>query len=220
MSELVLMAVTTTSRSEVDWITEGIGRLFPDEWEAFRAASDHLPNERLVEAYARRLASFDAQDRWAAAAAWNEWESTHVSLDPNFIPVSRHFQDARALVFATLVTHYWANDGFLGEGAAVLDRMAVIEHIPAVLIHGRRDFSGPLITPWKLHRHGPPADWSLSKARDTVAPSVGSRCGWQSTHFGDLYRTLRIARRVSVHARRTFKLQMGDNWLASETVPT
>lgn len=158
VSEMVLMAVTTTSRAEVEWITEGVGRLFPQEWEAFEAASARRPDERIVEAYARRLASSNDLDRLAAAEAWNEWESTHISLDPNFTPISHRFDDQRALVFATLVTHYWANDGFLGAGNAILERMPSIESIPAVLIHGRRDYSGPLITPWKLHQL-----WSSSR---------------------------------------------------------
>lgn len=155
VSEMVLMAVTTTSRAEVEWITEGVGRLFPEAWEAFDAASHRRPDERVVEAYARRLASDDILDRLEAAKAWNEWETTHVSLDPNFAPISHRFDDEHALVFATLVTHYWANDGFLREGEAIFDRMSEIKDIPAVLIHGRRDYGGPVITPWKLKKSWP-----------------------------------------------------------------
>jgi proline iminopeptidase len=74
VSELVLVAVTTTSREEVDWITEGVGRIFPEAWQRFEQESDRRNGERIVEAYARRLASGDLQDRQRAAHAWNEWE--------------------------------------------------------------------------------------------------------------------------------------------------
>ena len=40
----------------------------------------------------------------------------------------------------------------------ILNRISAIEHIPAVLIHGRRDISGPIITPWRLHRLWPASD--------------------------------------------------------------
>ena len=76
----VLAAVTTTSRGEVDWLTEQMGRVFPEEWERFARASDRRDGERLVEAYARRLAGADLEDRRAAAAAWDRWEAVHVSL--------------------------------------------------------------------------------------------------------------------------------------------
>ena len=30
-----------------------------------------------------------------------------------------------------------------------------ISHIPAALLHGRRDISGPVMTPWRLHQQWP-----------------------------------------------------------------
>jgi proline iminopeptidase len=155
VSELVLVAVTTTSREEVDWITEGVGRIFPEAWQRFERESDRRNGERVVEAYARRLATGDLQDRQRAAHAWNEWESTHISLDPNWEPVDQFLDKAEALTFATLVTHFWSNDAFLRNGNEILARVPIIEHIPAALIHGRRDISGPAITAWRLHQPWP-----------------------------------------------------------------
>ncbi|WIB59552.1 alpha/beta hydrolase [Curtobacterium sp. MCLR17_007] len=152
---LALMAVTTTSRAEVDWITEGIGRLFPEDWDRFAQASGRRPGERIVEAYARRLTGADAADRTAAAAEWDRWESVHVSLDD---PGSRgrgHIGQEARLAFATLVTHYWANDAFLPGERAVLARVAELAAVPAALVHGRRDVSSPAATPWLLHRQWP-----------------------------------------------------------------
>jgi proline iminopeptidase len=88
---VVVGAVTTTSRDEVDWITEGVGRLFPEAWAAFEAASGRREGERVVEAYARRLADpADAADRARAADDWDAWESVHVSLDPAWRPGPMH----------------------------------------------------------------------------------------------------------------------------------
>jgi proline iminopeptidase len=155
VTEIVLVAVTTTSREEVDWITEGVGRVFPEAWERFEAASKRRPGERVVEAYARRLAGGDAADRARAADAWDAWESMHVSLDPLWQPSPLHADPAERAVFATLVTHYWANDAFLPGPKRILGRVDRIAHIPAVLIHGRHDISGPVITPWRLHKGWP-----------------------------------------------------------------
>lgn len=155
VTELVLSAVTTTSRREVDWITVGVGRVFPEAWRRFEQASGRIGGERIVEAYARRLASADMDDRLRAARAWNEWESTHISLDPNWVPIEKRFDEMQALAFATLVAHYWSNDGFLQNGNEILSRVSAIGHIPAVLIHGRRDISIPLVTAWHLHKHWP-----------------------------------------------------------------
>jgi len=155
VTELALVAVTTTSRDEVNWITEGVGCLFPEEREQFEKASSRREGERVVEAYARRLANGSLEERLQAAQDWNAWESTHISLDPNWTPIESHFDDLQGLAFATLVTHYWANDGFLRNGAEILANMGRIAHIPAILICGRRDFSGPAKTAWRLHQAWP-----------------------------------------------------------------
>ena len=36
VSEIMLNAISTTRRSELDWLYRGVGRFFPEEWERFR----------------------------------------------------------------------------------------------------------------------------------------------------------------------------------------
>src|SRR5690606_10709158 len=150
---LALLAVTNTSTEEVEWITEAMGRIFPEEWERFAAAVVHEPGERIVDAYARALRDTNARSRAAAAEAWGRWEDVHVSLGPGWEPNPR-WQDPRTRdVLATLVTHYWSHSGFGGD--QILERMDRLAHIPGVLIHGRRDISGPAIVAWRLHKAWP-----------------------------------------------------------------
>ncbi|TXL72993.1 prolyl aminopeptidase [Vineibacter terrae] len=170
ISELVLVAVTTISREEVDWITDGVGRFFPEAWQRLEHASGRRDGERIVDAYARRLATMDVADRRRAARAWNDWESTHISLDPNWEPIGQRFDERQSLVFATLVTHYWSNDGFLHDGKEIRRRLGTIGHIPAVLIHGRRDISGPAATAWHLHRHWPASRLVIVEAEGHGGP--------------------------------------------------
>lgn len=170
VTQLVLVAVTTTSREEVEWITEGVGRIFPEAWQSFERASGRREGERIVEAYARRLATGDLEDSLLAARVWNDWESTHISLDPKVVPINQRFDEPSALGFATLVTHYWSNDGFLRNGNEILRRMPLIAHIPAVLIHGRRDISGPAIGAFRLHQA-----WPASRLKIVEADGHGGR---------------------------------------------
>lgn len=39
VSEIVLVAVTNTRHSEIQWLYTGVGALFPEQWERFRDAS-------------------------------------------------------------------------------------------------------------------------------------------------------------------------------------
>ena len=149
---IALVAVTTTSREEVQWITEGVRRIFPEAWEEFAKAAKCRPGERVVEAYARRLAGEDRDDAEAASLAWDRWESTHISLDPLWQPGPMFDDDHERMAFAILVTHYWSHDAFLRNGEGIMERIHELNGVPGYLIHGRRDVSGPVVTAWKLHQ--------------------------------------------------------------------
>jgi proline iminopeptidase len=42
---------------------------------------------------------------------------------------------------------------FSGTDKPLWERINELNGVPGYLIHGRRDVSGPVITPWKLHQH-------------------------------------------------------------------
>ena len=105
---------------------------------------------RLAAAYARLLADPDLHVREDAARRWCAWEDTHVSLMPGWAPDPR-YEDA---IFARLVTHCWSHGCFLADGQ-LFDHVDRLAGIPAVLVHGRYDVSGPLETSWRLQRAWP-----------------------------------------------------------------
>jgi proline iminopeptidase len=155
---LVLAAVTTTSRREVEWITRDVGRIFPQEWDRFAAAvPDTLQHLPLVDAYAMLLSDPDPGVREHAAREWCAWEDAHVSLTPGHRPNPRFDEAEFRLRFARLVTHYWRHAGFLEDDQLLRDA-PTLDGIPGVLIHGRYDVSGPLETAWRLSQ-----SWATSQ---------------------------------------------------------
>jgi proline iminopeptidase len=157
-SELVLASVVGTSHAEVAWVTRAMGRVFPERWERFR---DHVPegdrDGNLAAAYAGLLQDPDPSVHEPAAAAWCEWEDTHVATVPGYEPDPRYDDPRFRLCFARLVTHYWSNAAFLPEGA-LLDGAGRLAGIPGVMVHGRLDISGPLDVPWQLSKAWPDAE--------------------------------------------------------------
>ncbi len=152
---LVLGAVTSGRLRETQWVTRDMGRLFPREWDEFVG---FLPEDErggdLAAAYARRLASPDPAVQEEAALRWCTWEDTHMSLAPGAGPRLQLRDPQWRLVFARLVTHYWGHGCFLPDGE-VLANVHRIAQLPAVLVHGRHDVSGPLDTAWELHKRWP-----------------------------------------------------------------
>ena len=168
--------MTSGSHAEIQWISESIGRVFPREWDAFNAASGRRPGQRLLDAYVERLTDPDPQVRTAAALAWCTWEDTHVSLDPTFKPWLAQQDPQFRELFALHVAHSWAHDAFLGE-RGILDQIATIAHLPAVLIHGRLDVSGRSSPPGNCTNGGPQVDSSslstkATATRTSAPPSI------------------------------------------------
>lgn len=168
---LVLALVGTTSPREVEWITEGVGRLFPREHARFAAAvPERYRGRPLVDAYAEWLADPDAAERDRAAREWCAWEDAHVSLSPGHAPSPRYEDPVFRMTIARLVTHYWRHHAFLGD--SLLRDAAHLNGIPGVLIHGVFDVSGPLETAYELGRR-----WRSSRLvvlEDTGHGGMGS----------------------------------------------
>jgi len=173
VSSVILGLVTTTSRREVDWITEGVGMVFPREWDRFASAvPPDYRRERLVDAFAAMLASPDEELRRLAAREWCLWEDAHVSLAPGARP-SPMFDDAGfRFRFARLVTHYWRHHAFRGP-TELIDRVGELSGVPGTLIHGRFDVSSPLATAYEMHRR-----WKTSSLHVVEEGGHGTGAGF------------------------------------------
>ena len=157
VASMVLGLVGLTTRREVAWLTEGVGRLFPEEWHRFAEAVPgelrHLP---LVDAYAEMLQGPDRALRDHAAREWCAWEDAHVSLGPNSRPSPAFADPSFRYRFALIVTHYWRNAAFLDEDE-LWRGIEALGSTPGRLVHGRYDVSSPLETPWRIARTWPGA---------------------------------------------------------------
>lgn len=157
VSEIVIAAVTTTRRSEIDWLYRGVGRFFPEAWERFRDGVPEADGD-LLAAYARRMEDPDPKVRERAAHDWAAWEDAVISLESNGTPGAYSDRPPDALLaFVRIAAHYFSHGAWLEEGALLRDA-GRLAGIPGVLIHGRLDLGGPLETAWSLSRAWPDAD--------------------------------------------------------------
>ncbi|MCT7354266.1 prolyl aminopeptidase [Streptomyces sp. 15-116A] len=176
VSELVLTGVATGSNPEVTLLTSGLGKIFPEAHARFLAelpATDRTG--RLAAAYNRLLESPDPAVRARAARAWTDWETATIPAPPRSVP--RFEIPAFRLGFARTVTHYWANDHFLGEGndeGVILRDAPLLKGIPGVLVQGSLDFGNLLGTAWRLHHAWPDSRLLLidEAGHDAGAPGV------------------------------------------------
>lgn len=167
VTELVLRGIFMLRRWELEWFyQEGASRLFPDAWEAYLKPIPEVERHDLISAYHRRLTSEDPATRLAAARAWSVWEAATSFLhqDPGFI--SGHEEEAFALAFARIESHYFVNGGFFECDDQLLRDVPRIRHLPATIVHGRYDVVCPVQNAWDLKRAWPEAEL-------VIAPSSG-----------------------------------------------
>src|SRR5688572_29696675 len=107
---IVITAVTTTRRSEIDWLYRGVGRFFPEEWQRFRAGVPEGDRDGdLVAAYARLMEDPDPAVRADAAMAWAAWEDAVLSLEPSGRPdVYSGRASDDLLAFVRICSRYFA----------------------------------------------------------------------------------------------------------------
>jgi proline iminopeptidase len=177
VSEIVIVSVTTTRRSEIDWLYRGVARFFPAEWERFRAGLPEADRDGdLVAGYARLMEHPDPAVRSRAARDWTAWEDAVISLESNGRPGAYSDRPRDALLaFVRICSHYFANGAWLEEGALLrdADRLA---GIPGVLVHGRLDLGGPLHTAWELARVWPDAELiAIREAGHTGNEEMGAQ---------------------------------------------
>ncbi|WP_446046064.1 prolyl aminopeptidase [Streptomyces olivaceus] len=175
VTELVLTGVATGSNAEVDLLTRGLGKLFPEAYEQLLAG---LPvDEREgnhAAAYHRLLESPDAAVRERAARAWTDWETAIIPAPPR--SVARYEDPDFRLGFARTVTHYWGNDHFLGDGndeGVVLRDAPLLKGVPGTLVQGSLDFGNLLGIVWRLHHAWPDSELVLVDEAGHDAGAVG-----------------------------------------------
>jgi len=161
----VLRGIFLCRPAEIDWFLYGMRRFFPEHWHAF---AGHLPeSERgdLLANYHRRLIDPDPAVHMPAARAWSVYEGACSTLLPSPETVAAFSGERMALGLARIEAHYFVNRIFLPENA-LLDRVARVRDLPAVIVQGRYDMVCPIATADELAQRWPGAEY-------VVVPEAG-----------------------------------------------
>jgi proline iminopeptidase len=181
---MLMVGVTSTRRLELDWLYRGAGRIFPEAWARFRdyIGDDRFelptdaqpPIEELLTAYSRLMADPDPDVRVRTAIEWLAWEDAVISMESNGKPGQySNRPDDEKLAFVRICSHYFSNDAFLEDGVLIREA-GKLAGIPGILVHGRSDLGGPVITPWELARAWPDAELIVVEdSGHTGSPTMG-----------------------------------------------
>jgi len=145
----VLRGIFLGSAAELDWFLNGIRTVFPEAWRAF---SEFLPEDErgdLFDGYYRRLTDPDPEIHLPAAEAWNRYETSCSIHRPNFEDGATSSGGSQSLALARIEAHYFNNGMFLDDDY-LLENIAKVQDLPAVIVQGRYDMICPIVTADKL----------------------------------------------------------------------
>lgn len=167
VTSLILRGVFLLRRSELDWFyKDGCDWLFPDAHAEFLSILSTEERRDPIPAYYRRLTGDDENVRRQAARTWGVWEGTTVSLLPHSERLYIFDDDAFALAFARIESHYFVNAGFFTSDGQLLADAHRIADIPGTIVHGRYDVITPLKNAWDLKQV-----WARADLR--IVPDAG-----------------------------------------------
>jgi proline iminopeptidase len=162
VTELLLRGIFMLRPAELQWFyQEGASRLFPDYWQNFIAPIPVAERDNLIAAHYSRLTGNDTEAMLRSARAWSVWEGVTSNLLVSEAAIGRFQSDDFALAMARIESHYFMHGGFLEDPDQLLDDVAKIRSIPAVIVQGRYDVVCPMQTAWELHKAWPEADFRV-----------------------------------------------------------
>jgi proline iminopeptidase len=165
---LRLHGIFLASLDEIRFWFHGIGRFFPDHFEAFVAPIPEDERDDLLGAYYRRLIDPDPAVHMAAAQALRGFSARTQTLLPSESHVAALTEPKAALEISRIFTHYCMNGAFLAEGQ-LLGGVARLRHLPCEIVQGRYDVVTPMRSAWALHRAWPEARLTVVDLANHVA---------------------------------------------------
>lgn len=177
VSEMVLRGIFLLRRREIQWYyQQGASRIFPEAWQRYLAPIPTSERDDLVGAYYRRLTSSDRNERIEAARAWSMWEGSTSRLVPDPELIERTGDVTFAEAFARIECHYFINGGFFENDNKLLDDIARISHVPAVIVQGRYDVVCPVESAYQLHQAWPNSELVIANksGHSALEPEITS----------------------------------------------
>lgn len=171
---LILRGIFLGRAEDLDWLihTSGAKRIFPDFWQEFISPIPENYQHNIIPFYYDLLTNQDKNIQLQAAQIWSTWEARIASLMPREKLIKEFTKPEISLNCSRIECHYFINNCFL-EPNQILHNMKKIQHLPAIIIHGRYDMVCPFDNAWELHQAWPKSELTIVTAGHSASePAV------------------------------------------------
>ncbi|MEW6989053.1 prolyl aminopeptidase [Colwelliaceae bacterium 6441] len=163
----ILRGVFLGTQAEYDWLykPKGAQQFFPEYYLDFLKPLKEEDKADPLKGYYHIFSADNDVAKVAASKAWYLWELRLSTIEHHHIGMAQIEDSHQALCMAQLSNHYFYHHSFIDEGY-ILDNIAKVDKVPAILIHGRYDMVCPLMHAAELE-----SKWSNSSLQ--ILPQAG-----------------------------------------------
>ncbi len=159
VSGLILRGSFLATKRDLNWFFgDGVGRIFPDEWNKFTSfLEEDSSGMNTITEFHKMISSNSSEERIKTAKAWSRWTGKVVTwtlAQQKEVETNDQRPDTKdpqeLIKEVQLELHYAVNEYFL-KPDQLMKNIDQIPDIPVTIIHGRRDITCPMESSWQLH---------------------------------------------------------------------
>jgi proline iminopeptidase len=166
VSALIIRAVFLARQQDLNWfVQDGAGRIYPELWKRLLDSVAGCGGDNLIGAICKILEGGDEVARRRVVRAWFNWGS-QVSLGQEYKPSPKDEHVTAAMVKQLRMEMHYARNCYFFKENQIIEDCHRLQHIPAVIIHGRNDMVCPMEAGFRLHQALPHAEY-------VVLPNAG-----------------------------------------------
>lgn len=163
---MVLRGVFLARSKDLDWfVKDGASRIYPESWEALVGSVPEAWRTDLLAGLCETIFAADEVAKRRMTRAWMAWGGqTALGSDYPADDEPKHISE-QMVQQVRMEMHYAKHRYFIRENQ-ILDRCALLQDVPTVIVHGRGDLVCPPESGYRLAQ-------ALPKARYVVLPNAG-----------------------------------------------
>ncbi len=163
---MIIRGVFLARSKDLDWfVKDGAGRMYPELWQALVDSVAECKRHDLLSGLCGTMFGDDEVAKRRMTRAWLAWGGqTALGADYRGDNEPRHITE-KMVQQVRMEMHYAKHRYFIEENR-ILDNCAVLQDVPAVIVHGRNDVVCPPEAGYRLAQ-------ALPKAEYLVLPNAG-----------------------------------------------
>ena len=142
---MIIRGVFLARKKDQDWYinNDGVGRIYHEKWQQLVASVPSHSDENLIQQFYDVAFGDDELTKRRAVKAWMQWGGQVALLDAYQEEEKPFHVNEKMVQLMRMEMHFAKHSYFIAEDQ-IIKNCDRLQHIPTIIIHGRRDLVCPM----------------------------------------------------------------------------